>query len=117
LNNPHVSGVGVVVVGGYVYRGNAIPPLAGQYVFGDWSRSFTEPDGTLLAARPHGSTPWNFRELRIQHDDDGRLGHFLLAFGQDAEGEIYVLTNDMTGPSGTTGMVFKLLPPGPPSVD
>ena len=40
--------VGISVTGGHVYRGSAIPELVGKYVFGDWSRSFSEPDGTLL---------------------------------------------------------------------
>ena len=37
-----------VVVGGYIYRGKALPELTGDYVFGDWSTSFTKGDGTLL---------------------------------------------------------------------
>jgi glucose/arabinose dehydrogenase len=52
--------VGISITGGYVYQGDAIPELQGTYVFGDWSRSFTEPDGRLFAARPPeegGETP------------------------------------------------------------
>src|SRR5262249_55231942 len=29
--------VGIVTVGGYVYRGTAMPDLEGYYIFGDWS--------------------------------------------------------------------------------
>ena len=33
--------IGVVVVGGYVYRGADISGLAGTYVFADWGAGFT----------------------------------------------------------------------------
>jgi hypothetical protein len=41
--------VSEVVVGGYVYRSEAIPAFAGQYLFGDWSREEDEGDGSLPA--------------------------------------------------------------------
>ena len=41
----------------------------------------------------------------------GRLGHYVLGFGQDPAGEMYVLTTDQTGPTGTTGQVLKLVRP------
>jgi len=44
--------VGEVVVGGYVYRGEALPQIGGQYVFADWSREEDEGDGSLLVAQP-----------------------------------------------------------------
>jgi hypothetical protein len=44
--------VGNTVVGGYIYRGAAIPELSGKYVFGEWSAGFTKPDGTLLVSTP-----------------------------------------------------------------
>ena len=34
--------------------------------------------------------------------------HFVIGFGQDRNGEVYVLTNDNFGPSGSTGRVFRL---------
>ena len=36
-------------------------------------------------------------------------GHFLLGFGQDLDGEIYVLTSDTGAPTGRTGRVYKLV--------
>lgn len=42
------GGLGVVVVGGNVYRGEHVPQLAGRYVFGDFSRSFAQPDGSVF---------------------------------------------------------------------
>jgi len=102
---------GVVVIGGYVYRGNALSSLQGQYIFGDYSRGFTEPDGQLFAAEEEADGSWTMRELTVAGTADGRMGRFILGFGQDTGGEVYVLTTQVVGPSGTTGSVLKLFPP------
>ncbi len=109
----HLSngGLGLVVVGGYVYRGSAVRQLRGRYIFGDWSRGFATPDGTLFAAAPRTSGLWPMQELIIATNANGRLNHFLLGFGQDADGEVYVLTTDRPGPSGTTGRVYRIARP------
>lgn len=106
----HLSngGPGLAVVGGYVYRGGAVPQLFGRYVFGDWSRAFATPDGSLFAAAPRLSGMWPMQELVVSTRPGGRLNHFLLGFGQDTYGEVYVLTSDRAGPSGTTGRVYRL---------
>jgi glucose/arabinose dehydrogenase len=106
------GGIGTVVVGGFVYRGSILPQLHGRYVFGDWSTSFGQPDGTLLVAssRPE-SRLWHIQELSVKNRPDGRLGHFILGFGQDMSGEVYVLTSDSSHPSGETGKVYKLVRP------
>jgi len=104
--------VGEVVVGGYMYRGEALPQFAGQYVFGDWSREEDEGDGSLLIAKPKdgGTGLWKIRQLQIAGSADGRLHHFIVGFGQDAVGEVYVLVKDTLGPTGQTGKVYKLTP-------
>lgn len=106
------GGLGLVVVGGHVYRGSRLPQLRGRYVFGDWSRSFAQPDGTLFAATPRKNGLWRIQELQIRGNPSGRLGHFILGFGRDNRGEIYVLTSDSVGPAGSTGKVFRLVRPG-----
>jgi glucose/arabinose dehydrogenase len=111
IEYPHLSngGLGLVVVGGHVYRGSALRHLRGRYVFGDWSRAFGTPDGTLLTAAPRASGPWPVQELSISGRPGGRLGHFVLGLGQDLRGEMYVLTTDMTGPGGATGRIWRLV--------
>jgi glucose/arabinose dehydrogenase len=109
--NP-VGGLGLVVVGGHVYRGGDLPQLRGRYVFGDWSRSFATPDGTLLVATPRKNGLWPIQELQVQGAPGGRLGDFVLGFGRDLLGEIYVLTSDSVGPSGSTGKIYRLVRPG-----
>jgi glucose/arabinose dehydrogenase len=108
------EGLGVAVVGGRVYRGNELPHLRGRYVFGDWSSTafgLPQPTGTLLVAKPKPSGLWKLQELAVAGRPGGELGHFVTGFGQDAEGEVYVLTSDTTGPSGDTGLVYRLTRP------
>lgn len=106
------GGVGRAVVGGYVYRGGRLPGFVGRYVFADWSMSFSVPDGTLfVAARPDvEGAMWSFQELQVATTEDGRVGEFILALGEDAEGELYVLTSESPGPTGTTGKVYRMVP-------
>jgi glucose/arabinose dehydrogenase len=107
------GGLGRAVVGGLVYRGSALPRFQGRYIFGDWSTSFAQPDGTLLVATPPEAPGemWPFTELQIATRENGKLASYLLSFGQDADLELYVLTSDTTGPTGDTGQVFKIIPP------
>ncbi|HEX2780139.1 MAG TPA: PQQ-dependent sugar dehydrogenase [Gemmatimonadaceae bacterium] len=106
------NGVGVTVVGGVVYRGNDVEDLNGRYIYGDWSRTFVgPPTGQLFIATPMGQSSWPTQKLRIASNPDGELHHRVLGFGQDRHGEVYVLTTDNVGPTGTTGKVFRISGP------
>ncbi len=82
---------GCSITGGYVYRGNAIPALQGLYFFGDycqgWVRSIRYAGGQATEL-----TDWPTL----------RPGGSVLSFGEDAAGELYVLSS--------SGGVFKLIP-------
>jgi glucose/arabinose dehydrogenase len=106
-----LGGPGVAVVGGFVYRGARLPQFRGRYIFGDWSRSFGQPDGTLFVAKSRKRGLWNMQELHVATSPTGRLNARVLGFGQDAAGELYVLTTNNTGPTGATGRVLKLVGP------
>jgi len=93
------------VTGGVVYRGEAIPELQGQYVFGD----FIQPAPLFAVENPTGSErPKPLAELQATHTDSGRLNSLLLAFARDDAGEVYVIT---TRGSEGTGMVRRLRTP------
>jgi glucose/arabinose dehydrogenase len=78
---------GVSVIGGQVYRGAALPALAGRYVFGD-----LRADGRLFVATPpDDGDRWPTAVLPVADGDAGDLGR-LLSVGRDPEGEVYVLT-------------------------
>ncbi|MQA97912.1 MAG: hypothetical protein GEV11_26085 [Streptosporangiales bacterium] len=102
------GGLGLVVVGGHVYRGRDLRGFNGKYIFGDWSRTFETPDGTLLLATPRREGPWKVEEIRVASNESGRLDGYVLGFGQDRRGEMYVLTTTSTAPAGNTGKVFRL---------
>lgn len=110
-NHHQPGGLGATVIGGHVYRGRELRQFSGRYVFGDWSREFEEPDGSLFVAKPRKRGLWKMQQLRVATSRTGRLDHYVLGFGQDLAGEMYVLTTDQTGPNGTTGKVFKLVRP------
>lgn len=88
---------GVAIMGGFVYRGSAIPELYGKYVFGDYGKP-DNPPGPAHPARLFyldlGSN--EIFELMIGLDDRGFAtlgGRHPLGFGQDSAGELYVLTD------------------------
>ena len=69
------------VIGGFVYRGARFPALAGQYFYADlcagWVRSFTYAGGAVT-----GQTSWTLEPSPGSP----------LSFGEDARGELYLLT-------------------------
>lgn len=106
------DGLGVAIVGGYVYRGAAMPALDGRYLFGVYSRSMGEDGhepGRLFVATREGDR-WPVEEVRIAGQPDGQMEHFLLSLGQDRDGEVYVLVTDQTGLEGASGWVYRLAP-------
>jgi len=103
---------GISVTGGYVYRGKALPQLQGKYVFADWSRQWAKPDGALyVATRPgDGGQRWSMESLELVTHPGGAVGAYIVALGENAEGELYVMTNDANGLIGKSGKVHKLVP-------
>jgi glucose/arabinose dehydrogenase len=105
---------GIAVIGGFVYRGNGIPSLRGHYVFGDFTRSFVSPQGRLFLlagkdlVKKGQANASEIHEFTLKGQDT--LGLFVLGFGQDASGELYVLANSTGVPADTTGVVLKIVP-------
>jgi hypothetical protein len=82
-------GEGCSVTGGFVYRGSALPEVAGHYFYSDFCRGF------LRSFRFDGADAADQMEW-----DVGGLGS-VLSFGLDAAGELYVLSDN--------GRVVKLV--------
>ncbi|MFD9424074.1 MULTISPECIES: sorbosone dehydrogenase family protein [unclassified Streptomyces] len=72
------NGLGCSVTGGYVYRGEAIPDLKGQYVFSDYC------DGTVRALRMENGEVTGVSDLGVN-------GGEVVSFVQGGNGELYVL--------------------------
>ncbi len=68
------------VIGGYVYRGQLVPELRGAYLFGDLC------GGGVRALRRAGGT--------VQVSDLGVSVERLTSFGEDADGEVYVMSQE-----------------------
>lgn len=100
---------GTSVTGGYVYRGAAIPSLQGRYVFADWSRSWVKPDGVLYVLTRAGNA-WTMAPLNLATDAQGQLKAYVVALGEDADGELYVMTTPTNGLTRKGGRVLKLVP-------
>ena len=85
----HDTAGGCSITGGYVYRGTALPELAGQYLYSDycsgWLKSFSYSNGTASAVTDWGIT---------------NVGN-ILSFGQDARNELYMLSG--------TGKVYRIV--------
>ena len=79
----HDATGGCSVTGGFVYRGNAIPELQGRYLYSDfcrgWLRSFTLAGDTTAVE----TVDWTLNPTVGQ----------ILSFGEDAQGELYMMTS------------------------
>jgi len=104
---------GISVTGGFVYRGKALPELRGDYVYGDWGRIWGVPGGTLLVAhRPKsGGASWAVEPLAL--GTPTKVASYIVGFGEDNDGELYVLTNGNIGLTPGKGEVWKIVPAAP----
>jgi len=84
------------VTGGHVYRGSAIPELAGWYFYGDFC------SGEVLLTRRGETTPW------VQVNTGLEVGR-LATFGEDRDGEIYAASLD--------GSLYRFTAPEPEPFD
>jgi len=95
---PHNGGppAGCAITGGFVYRGSAIPQVQGQYFFADfcasrlWSLTW-DGDGGVTG----------FHDWTDTAAPPGGFGS-IASFGQDADGELYVLDYN-------PGVVYRLV--------
>ncbi len=97
---------GISVTGGYVYQGKHAP-WKGKYIFGDWSKSFSEMDGQIFIATKSGEK-WSMEVADVVNMKGKKP--YVLAFAQDANGEVYVLTSVTTGPNGSLDTIYRIVP-------
>lgn len=90
---------GSSVTGGYVYRGKLFPLLYGKYIFADWR-------GVLFCLTEQLDKSWKREQLKTTISDFKNLN--INSLGEDMDGEIYLLVQDLDGPFQLTGKVLKL---------
>jgi glucose/arabinose dehydrogenase len=95
------DGLGNVSIGGYVYEGDEVSDLNGKYIFGVLTQDSDAMNGAVYAAE-RAATTWNYKQLDISNNP---LNEFVLGFGKDKSGEVYVLTNGDTPNSGKVYML------------
>ncbi len=102
-HNPPLPPAGFVcsVIGGYVYRGCALPELDGTYFFADfcgnqvWSFEFNGYVG-----------PETTRTPELSPSIEGFTVNQVVSFGEDNAGEIYIVDQ---GSGGGSGQIFKVI--------
>jgi glucose/arabinose dehydrogenase len=95
------------IIGGAVYRGEAMPELVDGYIFGDWGRG----NGHFFVANPPtlGLGLWKISEIEVA-GEPAEIGQ-LLGIGQDENGELYLLTRAPgVGAIGDSGSIYKIIP-------
>ena len=81
------------LIGGFVYRGSALPCLRGRYIYGDYI------SGRIFSFVYSGTTATSKVELTAMFND-GLLSS--VGFGEDAAGELYTVQ--------INGVIMKLVP-------
>jgi hypothetical protein len=97
---------GISVTGGYIYRGS-VADWDGKYIFGDWSKSFGAMDGQIFIATKGDDGKWT---MEVATTNMEGKNPYVLAFAQDADGEVYALTSITTGPTGGLDTIYKIVP-------
>jgi uncharacterized repeat protein (TIGR03806 family) len=87
--HPHSEAASIT--GGYVYHGTRLPELTGAYIYGDYQ------SGIIWGLRHQGETVTWQREL-------ARTPLHLVAFGENHDGELYLLDHDRTH------QIYRLVP-------
>lgn len=105
-SNP-LGGIATAIIGGYVYRGAALPQLQGSYIFGSYSQT-AAPDGMVYVS-PRSAGQRSFQPLQLHGYETG-LHQYINGFGQDAAGEVYILSSDNQAMTGATGKVYQIVP-------
>ncbi|MEW6469848.1 MAG: PQQ-dependent sugar dehydrogenase [Bacteroidota bacterium] len=93
-------GMGISVTGGYVYRGKDHPSLSGKYIFGDWK-------GNMYYLE-EASGKWKLHDLVLEDKKDNDLGININSFGEDEQGELYILAQKFTGTFAANGAVYLI---------
>ncbi len=97
IEYPHSGSgpTGISVIGGYLYRGDAIPGLQDTYVFGD-----LQPNGQLFSATRSDDGRWPITSHPVANPEQLTS---IYSFGRDPEDELYLT-------DGRAGTVYKLTP-------
>lgn len=118
IGDPALPQLGLSITGGYVYRGSAIPGLAGRYLFADY-RADTSAGGRLMALEETAPLSGIFTlSAQIPLTEENPLAgtRRILTLGEDESGELYVGTKsngrvlELNG-GFPAGGIYQIVPP------
>lgn len=92
---------GISIAGGYVYNGKSLTGMTGRYIFADWN-------GPLFYLEKKGES-WQKGSIELNGKPSGDMK--ILAFAEDIDAELYILTNQEVGPKSSKGAIYKLIKP------
>ena len=116
---PPLPQLGRSIIGGYLYRGSAIPALQGKYVCGDYNAGAINSGttlGSLIGIEETSPDVWTV-PVALTIIGGNPFATHLLALGRDEAGELYLATEVVQGPQndGVTGLptggIYKIVPP------
>jgi glucose/arabinose dehydrogenase len=99
--NEYGHDIGVSIIGGYIYRGKKYPSLQGDYIFGDWDRK-------LFYLKQDKDHRWSRGDIFINGNTSNDAGNHINSFGEDEDGEIYVMAQHGASPHSATGFVYRI---------
>ena len=91
---------GISVIGGFVYQGEAIPELQNKYVFGEYSRLFTQANGRLFYLDNNNEI------MEFQYAD--QPPYFFTGLSISLDNEIYVIGNQSVDINSDSGVVLRV---------
>jgi glucose/arabinose dehydrogenase len=94
-------GTGISICGGHMYRGKMFPSLHGTYIFSDWS-------GKVFYLRQQPDKTWKRGDVIADDNKSNDIGSKINSMGEDANGEIYLVTQKLFGPKSPTGAVYRI---------
>jgi glucose/arabinose dehydrogenase len=100
---------GTAAIGGFVYRGAAMPALTGTYVFGDFSRRLNNRHGRLFGVDVTPASPTTAANVMTELRD-GPIDGGVTGFGQDSAKELYGLLVDRDGTGGSVQRLDQSTP-------
>jgi glucose/arabinose dehydrogenase len=91
---------GISVTGGYVYRGKNMPAFEGKYIFADWRGNMFYLEET--------KGKWTLNDMVIEGKKNNDLDYDINSFGEDENGEIYIIAQKLTGSFASNGVVMLI---------
>ena len=76
--------------------------MHGYYFYGDWN-------GELFSLKKNENNNWQRSDVFIDGKKQNDIGAKINSFGEDENGEVYIVTQKLFGPHSPTGVIYRLV--------